>query len=317
MAATDTTGRLSAEEVCASLDHHVETAAYAAERTGQTIAFVFNSPAVADPLHTFFGPLVTAARRRAEATGCDIVLCAPGDDEIGVITEEVVERAVGHGAQGLVVFGGEDGNPDVFRNRWPDLPAVFIEFDAVGPRSGNVAVDNMSAFEEIVLHLADTCHRTRIATITGLLYTRVAAERLDAYRTLIQRFGYQIRPDYIEAGDYQYRSAYESTKRLMALDDPPDAIACCCDVQAVGALLALEELGIRCPEDVSVTGFDDAEWASRVTPSLTTVRQPVAAMGVQAVESLFAMVDDPALRPSSMLLAAELVVRESCGALGR
>jgi LacI family transcriptional regulator len=316
MAATDTTGRLSAQEVCASLDHHVNAPNYAAERAGQTIAFVFNSPPVADPLHSFFGPLVTAARRRAEATGCDIVLCAPGR-ETGVITEEVVERAVGHGAQGIVVFGGEDGNPDIFRNRWPDLPAVFIEFDAIGPRSGNVAVDNVSAFEEIVLHLADACSRGRIATITGLLHTRVAAERLDAYRTLIQRLGYAVRPEYIEAGDYQYRSAYESTKRLMALDNPPDAIACCCDVQAVGALLALEELGIRCPEDVAVTGFDDAEWASRVTPSLTTVRQPVAAMGVQAIDALFAMVDDPELRPTSMLLAAELVVRESCGALGR
>ena len=316
MSAADTTGRLTAEEVCAILDQHQHVLAYEAERAGQTIAFAFNSPAVADPLHTFFGPLVTAARSRAEATGCDIVLCAPSG-HTGVIGEEMIERAVDHGAQGIVVFGGEDDNPDIFRNRWPDLPAVFIEFDAIGPRSGNVSVDNVRSFEEIVLHLADNCGRARIATITGLLHTRVAAERLGAYREMIQRLGYTVRPEHIEAGDYQYRSAYESTKRLMALDDPPDAIACCCDVQAVGALLALEELGVRCPEEVSVTGFDDAGWASRVTPSLTTVRQPVEAMGIQAVDALFAMIDDPALRPSSMLLPADLVVRESCGALSR
>jgi LacI family transcriptional regulator len=316
MAAADTTGRLTPDEVCASLGVHDHVLAYEGERAGQTVAFVFNSPAVADPLHSFFGPLVTAARRRAEATGCDIVLCAPGT-EIGMIGEEVIERAVDHGAQGIVVFGGEDDNPDILRKRWPDLPAIFIEFDAIGPRSGNVSVDNVHSFEEIVLHLADSCGRARIATITGLLQTRVAAERLDAYREMVQRLGYTVRPEYIEAGDFQYRSAYESTKRLMALADPPDAIACCCDVQAVGALLALEELGVRCPEEVAVTGFDDAVWASRVTPSLTTVRQPVEAMGIQAVESVFAMIDDPELRPSSTLLPAELVVRESCGALSR
>jgi LacI family transcriptional regulator len=316
MAAVDATGRLRPAEVCASLGGDDHVLAYKAERAGQTIAFVFNSPAVADPFHSFFGPLVTAARRRAEATGCDIVFCAPGT-EIGMIGEEVIERAVDHGAQGIVVFGGEDDNPDVLRKRWPDLPAIFVEFDAVGPRSGNVSVDNVSSFEEIVLHLADNCGRARIATITGLLQTRVAAERLGSYREMVQRLGYAVRPEYIEAGDFQHRSAYESTKRLMALADPPDAIACCCDVQAVGALLALEELGVRCPADVSVTGFDDAAWASRVTPSLTTVRQPVEAMGVQAVESLFALIDDPELRPSSTLLPAELAVRESCGALSR
>jgi LacI family transcriptional regulator len=312
MAAIDSSGRLDPGEVCETLDQHDYVYAYGAERLGQCVAFVFNSPAVADPGHSFFGPLVTAARRRVEATGCDIVLCAPGAIT-GVIGEEMVERAVERGAQGIVVFGGEDDNPDVFRNRWPDLPALFIEFDAVGPRSGNVSVDNVRSFEDVVLHLADNCRRSRIATITGLLQTRVAAERLAGYREILTRLGYPIRPEYIEAGDYQHRSAYEATMRLMALDDPPDAIAACCDVQAVGVLLALEELGIRCPEDVSVTGFDDVDWALRVTPALTTVRQPVVAMGVEAADALFAMMDDPELRPSSHLLPAELVVRESCG----
>src|SRR4051812_20850194 len=246
MAAADTTGRLTAEEVCAGLDVQEDAMTSTGKRAGQTIAFVFNSPAVADPPPTFFGPPVAAAGRRAEAPGCDIVLCAPGG-ELRLIGGEVIERAVGHGAQGIVVFGGEDDNPDILRNRWPDLPAIFIEFDAVGPRSGNVSVDNAHSFEEIVLHLADSCGRARIATITGLLQTRVAAERLDAYREMVQRLGYAVRPEYIETGDFQYRSAYESTKRLMALDNPPDAIACCCDVQAVGAPPPLEELGVPLP----------------------------------------------------------------------
>jgi DNA-binding LacI/PurR family transcriptional regulator len=298
---------LTAREICEGLDRQDVSVAYRGERNGQCVAFLFNSPPVADPLHAFFGPLVSSARRRAELTGADILLCAPDD---GLLSEELVERAVARGAEGLVVFGGEDGNPDVLGRRWPELPAVFIEFDAIGGRSAHVGVDNEGAFGELVLHLAEN-GRSRIATITGFLHTRVAAERLAAYRDMLGRLGYPVRPEYIETGDFQHRTAYESTKRLLALDAPPDAIAACCDVQAAGAILAIEDAGLRCPEDVAVTGFDDASWAATLSPSLTTVSQPVEELGARAVDMVFSMIDDPAAAPGAVLLPARLVVRES------
>jgi LacI family transcriptional regulator len=123
-----------------------------------------------------------------------------------------------------------------------------------------------------------------------------------------------VRPDYVQPGDFLTQSGYDGMKRLLALDEPPDAVAAACDAQAVGAIQAIEEAGLRCPEDIAVTGFDDAVWAGLMRPALTTVRQPATAMGAAAVDSALAMIENPALEPPRVQLAGELVVRESCGA---
>ncbi|MDX6505276.1 MAG: LacI family transcriptional regulator [Gaiellaceae bacterium] len=302
---------LTADELYTAIESAERESASAETQHGHCIAFVFTHPIVADDGHVFFGPLVRAARSRATTLGCDVLVCAPSQDHW--LEAELVERCVEHGANGLVVLGGADGNPDILRSRWPGLPVVFVEYDTVGSRSAHVGIDNETAMGEIVLHLAETGH-SRIAHITGMLDSRVGAERMIAYRATMERLGYEIRPDYVQTGDFQLLSAYESAKRLLALDDPPDAIACAADVAAVGAIKAIQEAGLRVPEDIAVTGFDDAEWAGQLTPTLTTVRQPAKEMGRAAIESVVAMVEDPALHPPSVLLPGELVVRESCGA---
>ena len=303
---------VNASELFARLEHDAtREPPQAGTQHGHTIAMVFTHPIVADEAHVFFGPLVRAARSHATALGCDVLTCAPSEDHW--LEAELVERCVEHGANGLIVFGGADGNPDILRTRWPGLPVVFVEYDTVGTRSAHVGIDNETAMGEIVLHLAHVGH-SKIAHITGLLDTRVGGERLNAYRTTLQRLGYATRPEYIQTGDFLMPSAYEATKRLLALDDPPDAIACAADVAAVAAIRAIEEAGLRCPEDVAVTGFDDAEWAAKLEPSLTTVRQPALEMGNAATNSLVAMIEDPSLPPPSVLMPGELIVRKSCGA---
>jgi LacI family transcriptional regulator len=303
--------QLNADELYASIENAERESRIVERQHGHCIAFVFTHPIIADDGHVFFGPLVRAARSRATTLGCDVLVCAPSEDHW--LEAELVERCVEHGANGLIVLGGADGNPDILRSRWPGLPVVFVEYDTVGDRSAHVGIDNELAMGEIVLHLAEAGH-SKIAHITGMLDSRVGAERMIAYRATMARLGYEIRPDYVQTGDFQLQSAYEAAKRLLALDDPPDAIACAADVAAVGAIKAVQEAGLRVPEDVAVTGFDDAEWAGQLSPGLTTVRQPAKEMGRAAIESVVAMIEDPSLAPPSVLLPGELVVRESCGA---
>ncbi|MDX6504384.1 MAG: LacI family transcriptional regulator [Gaiellaceae bacterium] len=282
------------------------------EQLGVEIGFVFTSLAVADDNQAFYGPLVSAARRRAATFGCDVVYIAPTADSW--LEASSVERCVEHGAAGLVVFGGADGNPDVLSERWDGLPTVFVEYDTLGSRSAHVGIDNETAFAEIVGHLADANH-SRIATITGPLDTRVAAERLIGYRAMMERLGYPPRPEYIQVGDYSVDSGRDGMRRLLALETPPDAVAVACDVQAIGAIMAIEEAGLRCPEDVAITGFDDADFAVDLDPGLTTVRQPSRDIGIAAVNSLVAMIRDSSIAPPVVLLPGELIVRDSCGAL--
>jgi LacI family transcriptional regulator len=300
---------LSADELYAEIESAERESASTEVQHGHCVAFVFTHPIIADDTHAFFGPLVRAARARATTLGCDVLISAPSQDHW--LEAELVERCVAHGANGLVVLGGADGNPDILRSRWPGLPVVFVEYDTVGSRSAHVGIDNEAALAEVVLHLAETGH-SRIAHITGMLDSRVGAERMMAYRSTLQRLGYEVRPDYVQTGDFLLRSGYECAKRLLELPEPPDAICCASDVAAVGAIKAIQEAGLRCPEDVAVTGFDDAEWAAELLPALTTVRQPSREMGRAAIESVVAMIEDPNLEPPTVMLPGELVVRDSC-----
>jgi DNA-binding LacI/PurR family transcriptional regulator len=278
---------------------------------GFEIAFAFTSPALVDGTHPFFEPLIRSAQAHAALLGIDVVSLAPSRENW--LEMESLERCSQESVAGLVVFGGADGNPDVLRQRWPGLATVFVEYDTLGTRSAHVGMDNEKAFAELVLHLV-TLKRARIATITGRLDSRPASERLNGYRDVLSRKGYGSRPEYVYAGDWNPLSGYEGMQKLLALDDPPDAVACACDAQAIGAMQAIQDAGLRCPEDIAVTGFDDAFFAAEVTPGLTTVRQPAVAIGIAAIDAVVSMVTDPDLPPPNVLEDGELIIRESCGA---
>jgi LacI family transcriptional regulator len=100
---------------------------------------------------------------------------------------------------------------------------------------------------------------------------------------------------------------------LLALSKPPDAIAAASDMCAIGAVLAIEEAGLSVPEDIAVTGCDDAPFAQLLRPPLTTVRQDAFGLGRAAADGILKMLDEPDSPPPAILLPTELVVRESCG----
>jgi DNA-binding LacI/PurR family transcriptional regulator len=110
--------------------------------------------------------------------------------------------------------------------------------------------------------------------------------------------------------------AYAAALLLLAQDDPPTALICFSDVMANGVVRAAESLGLRVPEDLSVVGFDDSPLASRMRPTLTTVRQPTADKGHTAAAALTALIERAKSetgksRARHFLLPTELIVRDS------
>jgi DNA-binding LacI/PurR family transcriptional regulator len=94
----------------------------------------------------------------------------------------------------------------------------------------------------------------------------------------------------------------------------PDAIFTGSDASAVGAIRAINEAGLRVPEDIAVVGFDDVDIAQSATPSLTTMRQPVQKKGAAAARILLDHIEGKLTEPRHMIFPTELVVRQSCGA---
>jgi LacI family transcriptional regulator len=105
--------------------------------------------------------------------------------------------------------------------------------------------------------------------------------------------------------------------RLLDEPDPPTAIFAFNDNTAIGALRVARERGLRVPEDISVVGFDDSEQSAIVSPSLTTVRQPLAEMGRMAVSLLLRLLEGQRLEALHVELKTRLVVRDSTGPVRR
>ncbi|MGB3715281.1 MAG: LacI family DNA-binding transcriptional regulator [Candidatus Promineifilaceae bacterium] len=174
-----------------------------------------------------------------------------------------------------------------------------------------VDVDNVSGAFTAVRHLFHLGRR-RISTITGPLDTTVGLDRYEGYQKALSESRLPFDRRLCSEGDLSESSGYYSAQRLLPLK--PDALFVASDIMAVGALRAIREKGLNIPEDIAIVSFDDLPPATRTTPPLTTVRQPIRRLGIELVNSLLDIIQNGPLPPRRVVFGTELVIRESCGA---
>ncbi len=276
------------------------------------IGIVSAVPDLPQAMHPFFGPVLAGIKARIVAAGCDMFVPTYNPSVPMGNDPEAIERCFSHGAQGLIVMGIDASDPDFAQVLESGRPIMMVDSTTLSGRTGHVMSNNLEGMATAVRHL-HTLGRCRIATITGILRTRPAVDRLLGYRSELSNLGLEERPEYIVEGDFYHGSGYKQMKRLLELPEPPDAVIAASDMTAVGAILAIEEAGLRVPDDIAVVGFDDAPFASAMKPALTTVRQDALGLGKAAADGILAMLDNPGAPPPAILFPTELVVRESCG----
>jgi LacI family transcriptional regulator len=262
----------------------------------------------------YWQPLMLAVRERLLASSCSLVtqgLYATAD-LANPLRRSFADRALEAGVDGVIIASLEPGDPEVSPLIAAGIPAVFVD-ETPAHGSGAVSSDSRAGMLAVVEHLIGR-GRKRIAHISGPLGSAPAAARLAGFREALDEAGLSAPTHYIETGDWLSRSAYEATNRLLALDRAPDAIAAASDFQALGALAALQDAGVRVPEDVAVTGFDGMYFTETVEPPLTTLVQDAARIGRTAAEGILQMVERPDAPPFRELIPVELVVRASSGA---
>jgi LacI family transcriptional regulator len=154
-------------------------------------------------------------------------------------------------------------------------------------------------------------HR-RIATITGPLHRAVALDRRDGYKQALLEGGLPIVPELQAEADFSTTGGYAAMAQLLARHPRPTAVFVAGDAMVPGALSAVREARLRVPDDLSIVGFDDLPLAASAAPPLTTIRQPIHALGTRAVELLLAQFGGQQQAVQHPCLPVELVVRESC-----
>ncbi len=197
------------------------------------------------------------------------------------------------------------------------IPCVVI-WEALEDRSLSfVGFNNLTASYSMTEHLIRLKHE-RIGLILGP-YTRVrrARRRLEGYQAALRDNGLSYDPRVVIEKHPTLQEGKDAMLKLLSMRNPPTAVFAASDMLALGALAAAREKGLQVPEDVSIAGFDDVDFAAFCNPPLTTVRVPAAQMGEMAVDMLMAMIEGNSMEATQITLDTELVIRESCRRLDR
>jgi len=198
--------------------------------------------------------------------------------------------------------------------RMADASLPLVVIDPPGEPGGDirsVGTTNWQGGLSVTRHLIELGHR-RIAAIGGPDRLWSCRARLDGYRSALRRAGLPVDEGLVRCDDHLTAEAgLRQARDLLGVAERPTAIVAANDAQAFGVLQAIAERGLRAPDDVSVTGFDDVPIATWATPPLTTVRQPLAAMAATAFWMLTSAGPEREMQPRHLELETTLIVRAS------
>jgi len=172
-------------------------------------------------------------------------------------------------------------------------------------------VNDVAAARAVVSHLVKQGH-TRIGMLAGQPDTPPRRDRELGYRQTLAEYGLPIDEELIRGGDFREEGGYRSMQNLLELPAPPTAVFAASDMMAIGALMAIKDAGLKCPNDIAIAGFDDIPAAKLISPPLTTIAQPLDMLGRRAAQMLFERFDgstpDEGRREE---IPYQLVVRDS------
>jgi LacI family transcriptional regulator len=208
---------------------------------------------------------------------------------------------------GLLIVSLSPRNGDVEHLLRAGVPTVLL--DARHPDLSRVVIDDVAGGRLATQHLIDMGHR-KIGFVGDELENPFnfisSRDRYEGYRQALAEASITFQ-DYHRQGEHGREPSRQMASNLLATSDPPTAIVAASDTQAFGVLEAARDAGLRVPGDLSVIGYDDIEIAEYL--GLTTIRQPLFALGVEGVELLLDSIANPPPAPRRVLLPVELVVR--------
>jgi LacI family repressor for deo operon, udp, cdd, tsx, nupC, and nupG len=275
-------------------------------RTTRTRKILVMVPDISNP---FYSVVIRGIEESAHKAGYSVLL---GDTQYDKAREnQYADMFQRKEADGLIVLAS--GVPETLRyavKRSSSLLAIVNghEYDP-DVNVLSVYIDNAAASREVITHLYDLGHR-HVAILAGPDNHTLDGARLngalDCARNLPEPMTLQV-----AAGGFRAESGFRRALDILAAPVRPTALYCFNDELAMGALSAMRKLGLRCPADVSIVGFDDTRYARMMDPPLTTVRQPMKNLGKTTVDLLLQVLEDSNPDVASIKLLHRLIVRES------
>jgi DNA-binding LacI/PurR family transcriptional regulator len=259
-----------------------------------------------------FGTTVLAIVEGAEDYGLSVIL---GNTSFDYETERrLLRRFEERHVAGLILTGFLEGQETLIRELCGEkgIPIVITWEVLQEEGISYVGFDNHRAACTAMEYLIGLNHR-RIGLILGP-YTKIRRirQRFEGYRETLDTHGIPYDASLVVEREPSLISGKEAMGRLLSLPNPPTAVFAMSDETAIGAIAAAKERGLRVPDDVSILGFNDIEYAAYCDPPLTTIRVPAYEMGQIALKVLTEMIRHGARAAGQYRLDTDLIVRQSC-----
>lgn len=264
---------------------------------------------IPDILNAVFPPILLGVEQTLREAGYGIAIASEGKGRTA--RAEALDGLLARQVDGIITATAHLDDPTVLEIVRRGVPVVMVNRRDRRSRVPSVVTDDERGIAQAVEHLIGLGHK-RIAHVAGPQDLSTGVTRLRGFTGTLASHGIEIPASFVRAATgYGREAGAEAAAPLLAQRPPPTAIVAANDLLALGCYDALRAAGLRCPDDVSVTGYNDMPLVDLVAPPLTTVRIQHHEMGAEAARLLLRRLADSAVPDVDVVLRAELVVRGS------
>jgi LacI family transcriptional regulator len=260
----------------------------------------------------FFPELIQSFEEIAVAHGYEILVSSSNSDP--AILTTCVRRMLERKVEGVAVLTFGEEEPVLDQLAHHDIPMVLAEFKLDDPKTSTILLDYTTGFHAAVAHLAELGHRD-IGFLAGPHKLHSAITRQNDFRAAMKTANLPVRNEWVIECDHTLRGGVAGFERMQALGTRPTAILCSNDMTAIGVLRAAYMSGLHVPQDLSVIGLDDIDFAEYTLPPLTTIRLSRIDLARAAFDALRQQAEEAAnpRMQREFLVSTSLVVRGSTG----
>jgi len=264
---------------------------------------------ISDIQNPFFGSVVRGIEKITIKD--DYTLILGNSDEDPEREKKLIAMLLEEGVAGIILVP-TNTNLDNYRAViGSHTPFVVIDRQLPLPDLDMVLVNGAAGSETAIDHLFSLGHR-KIGFVGGMKHLPVMQAREQGYLAALQKHRLPFVEDYLRYGNNRQDGGHAAVCELLSLPQPPTAILIANNLMTLGGLQAIHESGLDIPDQISLVGFDDMDWASSLRPPLTVVAQPAYEMGETAAGILLERIHNPDRTSQTVILDTRLVVRSSC-----
>lgn len=268
---------------------------------------------VSDPSQPVLAEMIRGVEQMARSVGCVLLLANSHEDaqEEALAIDMLTERRV----DGLLLTQ-VSSDPQAFRGLQRDNSVPTVLLDRLSERRiDQVGSETVAPMKTLVLHLLEKGHAD-VALVAGDLAIPTLQERLQGYESALASAGVPSTPDRIIGGVRSVREARLAMRSVLADHGRPTAVVCSNSNMTAGTLQAMQDLGLRAPDDIALVSFDELPYAELISPGITSVVQPAFQIGQQGMSLLMRRLSNPDVEPQTIRLRPHIEHRESCGCPG-